>query len=237
MNAVSKLLTASLIALSSLALTTIFVGDGAPNQARLAVPPAFAQSSGALDAGKKLYDQGQYADALVTFKACLMHNSNDWQAWYYVGASEYRLRRYEDAIDSFNRYFLLSEPNSRDQGAAYYFLGFCYYEMGRFPEALEAIEKHFAVYKHLGRSPDPTAWALLGRCRSATGKYQEALEPLKKAAIKSEPSSSNYYYLAFAQLKAGKRDEALASLKMGLKINANDEQIATLMKEEFPNAR
>lgn len=197
----------------------------------LASHQAFAQ--GALEQGRKLYEQGLYSESLVTFRACLMRNPNDWQAWYYVGASEFRLRKYEEAVDSFNKYFLLSEPNSRDQGAAYYFLGFCNYEMGRFPEALESIERHFGVYKHLGKTPDPTAYALLGRCRSVTGKYEEAIEPLKKAAIKSEPNSANYYHLAYAQLKAGRRDDALASLKMGLKINEKDEQIAALIKEEF----
>lgn len=198
---------------------------------------ALAQFGDSLEVGKKLYDKGQYADALVAFKASLMRNPNDYQAWYYVGASDYRLKHYEEAIESFNKYFLLSEPNSKDQSAAYYYLAFCKYDMGLFAEAIEAMEKHFEIYKHLGRTPDPTAFAVLGRCRVMAGKYQEALEPLKKAAIKSEPNSTNYYYLGLAQLKSGKRDEALDSLKMGLKINADDKQIAALIKEEFASGQ
>lgn len=222
-------LTVPIIVLISFAASILC----APSKSFISVQQANAQGS-ELEAGRKLYEQGLYSESLATFRACLMRNPNDWQAWYYVGASEFRLRKYEEAVDSFNKYFLLSEPNSRDQGAAYYFLGFCNYEMGRFPEALESIEKHFGVYKHLSKTPDPTAYALLGRCRSIAGKYEEAIDPLKKAALKSDPNSSNYYYLGYAQLKAGKRDDALASLKMGLKVNEKDEQIAALLREEFP---
>jgi tetratricopeptide (TPR) repeat protein len=55
------------------------------------------------------------------------------------GMRLYRQKRYQQAIDEFNK-VLQTEPNN---AAAYYFSGYAHYVMGHHPEAIASFKKAF----------------------------------------------------------------------------------------------
>ena len=126
--------------------------------------PAMSQTTNpATDAsaeiGQRLYREGKYQDALNLLKKAVQVNSNNADAWYYLGATSLKLNDFKNATKAFDRASNLEHSSRAHSGLAYSFLLRNKLKEG-FKEAEQAValdansfEAHFVLgvsYMNLG---------------------------------------------------------------------------------------
>lgn len=91
--------------------------------------------------GINFLDQGKYEKALQIFGMLLMGESKNASFHYYKGNTLHKLKRYEEALESFKAAIKLKPW----EGAYYYGLASSYYAVGNGTEGLEALQKAVSV--------------------------------------------------------------------------------------------
>lgn len=87
--------------------------------------------------GINYLDQGKYEKALQIFGMLLMGEPRNANLHYYKGNTLHKLKRYEEALESFRAAVKLKPW----EGAYYYGLASSYYAVGNGTEGIEALQK------------------------------------------------------------------------------------------------
>lgn len=180
-----------------------------------------------------LFNQKQYREAIREFHAVLRANPEYWQAWYYIGASHFHLRGYEDAIDSFERYTKAPRASEKEQSAGNYFIGFSYYQLKQYDKAIPSFAKYVLLAEKTREKVDPSAQAALGRCYIFAERYNDAIGPLRSAAAEMKTNANNHYYIGFAYHKLNQEDQAIGSLNQALAIDPKDADTLALLGDIY----
>ncbi|HEV2453937.1 MAG TPA: tetratricopeptide repeat protein, partial [Verrucomicrobiae bacterium] len=109
--------------------------------------------SRALLKGKKLLDQGDYADAVDEFKSATGDMSTNAEAWNYLGVAEQHVGQLDDAVTSYQRALELD----RDLTEAHYNLGCLWMQEDKPDKAVS----EFTAFT-LRRVNQPDGWLKLG---------------------------------------------------------------------------
>ncbi len=115
-----------------------------------------------------LVEQGRAVDAIAILQQLVDHHPDSFQAWFLLGVTEARERRFHDAIESFNKVIALqpklAEPHNN--------LAVIYNELGNFRAAVKELEASLKL------KPDyPTAQENIGDLyvKLAADAYRKAL--------------------------------------------------------------
>jgi tetratricopeptide (TPR) repeat protein len=122
------------------------------------------------DRAISLYNQKQYRAAIREFHAVLRANQDYWQAWYYIGASHFELKSYEDAIDAFQNYVRSAQGRQREEAVGRYFIGVSYYHLGQYEKAIAELKNYLNLIGQVRASADISLQASLDR-EEASGHY------------------------------------------------------------------
>ncbi|NTV83430.1 MAG: tetratricopeptide repeat protein [Bacteroidales bacterium] len=151
-----------------------------------------------LTAGKTYYQSGNYQDALIQFLKYAEKKPKEMASWYWLGWTNYRLGKYNEAIEQLTRANTITETWD-----AYLGLGECYYALTEYGKAVENFSRAMKL------KPDeasPYQW--LGFCYFNLQNYNEAIENLLKANTIQE-SVTNYNWLGNCYLSLEDYETAL----------------------------
>jgi len=182
------------------------------------------------DRARALFDQKKYGEAAAAFDALARARPELWQAWYYVGASQFQLEHHRDAIDAFRRYVAAAGDEG---GSGYYYLGFAHYQLKEYAEAIREFTRYLALSRKLGKPVEATAQAALGRAYLFTDRFAEAVDPLVAATTAMPGNANNHYYLGYVYARLGRRPEAIAALRQGLTASPADVDSLVLLGDLY----
>ena len=137
-----------------------------------------------LDEGRTYYQAGRYEEALAQFLKYAEKKPKEMASWYWLGWTNYRLGKYNQAIEQLTRANTITETWD-----AYLGLGECYYALTEYGKAVENFSRAMKL------KPDeasPYQW--LGFSYFNLLNYNEAIEYLLKANAIQE-SVTNYNWL------------------------------------------
>jgi tetratricopeptide (TPR) repeat protein len=118
------------------------------------------------------------ARAAELYKQALDQRPSWPEGWFYLGGALYRLGRYKDSLDAFDKGLQLMPGN----GVAWAFEGLCEYELGHLDKALSDIEKgeQIGLGSNLGFETAARQCAALILVRSSL--FDRAMEQLHELA-------------------------------------------------------
>lgn len=194
--------------------------------------------------GRKLFDEGKYADAEAAFREAMRLRPNDWAFPYNLGfALEYQ-NRVADAEAAYQRAVALN-PKDSD---GHFRLALMRIYLGRYAEAEKAyraaaqiapsqsgtrvglgyaLEKQGhraeaeAQYREAIRLAPENYWGhlRLGDLLRTSKKYADAEAPYREA-VRLEPKNTDARFgLAYTLIEKGKRDEAEAQYREVIRLN------------------
>ncbi len=150
--------------------------------------------------GEKLYYMAlSYLalDKLENAELCLReaeeHGKVDAQTLYYHAMVLFKLKRYEEAYESFKKYL---EQGGEEKAEIFFNMALCLYEEGRCEEAIKYFERAEVEYEESFRYE--------GICLSKLGRYQDALTMFDIAEKKGMLDGEAWYYYGLAVEKIGK---------------------------------
>ena len=185
------------------------------------------------DRARALYEQKQYREAITAFQTLVQARPEYWQAWYYVGASQFQLERYAETIDAFGRYLAAAGDNAREQATGEYFLGFAHYKLQQYAEAIPHLARYIALVQKSGGRVEPAGQSALGRAYIFAERFADAVPVLSAAAAGMPGNANNYYYLGYAYRRLGRPPEAVAALKQALAITPQDADSLLLLGDVY----
>jgi tetratricopeptide (TPR) repeat protein len=162
--------------------------------------------------------------AVAALREVLRLRGNDAEAWALLGEFHHALGREQEAIQAFKRwaeaappvesrfYQVFTKGRELTPDAAYARLGEVLLRAGRTTEAVEMIRQAMAL------EPDnPRYLALLGEAFEATGGLDNSILSELGRRVEANPRNSTAVgLLARAQARAGRLDEAVATLRAGV---------------------
>jgi len=185
------------------------------------------------DRARALYEQKQYQEAIAAFQAVVQARPEYWQAWYYVGASQFQLDRYPETIDAFRRYLAGAGDNARDQATGEYFIGFAHYKLQQYADAIPHLSRYIALTQKSGGPVEPASQSALGRAYIFTDRFADAVPVLSAAAAGMPSNANNHYYLGYAYRRLGRSPEAVAALKQALVLAPRDADSLLLLGDVY----
>jgi tetratricopeptide (TPR) repeat protein len=173
--------------------------------------PESAGTGSLYEEGVTLYRQGRLKLALQTFDRILEENTPDFHldfaVLFYKGNSLLKLKRYEEALETFEK---ASEINPENAGL-WTNLGFALTKLERFRDALEAFEKSISlnpVQKNAWEGKD----AVLIRIRLCEEKLRKSEE-----ALETNPEDPNTLFeKGKLHLRLGEQEKAMQAFKKAL---------------------
>lgn len=158
------------------------------------------------------FNLNRYANVVSVLEAgekYLRSNAEKATLYRLRGSAQYRLRRYNEAIEDLSAALRLSEGGFAD----YFQLGVAYFFTDRYDQAFAAFEKALQL-----KPGDKSVSEFMSRLYERRGiaalknrQYARAAEDLTRA-IASNPSGPLYYNLGVAQLSLNKYDDAEKAL-------------------------
>jgi tetratricopeptide (TPR) repeat protein len=177
------------------------------------------------------HDQGEYADAIDSYKKTIQINPNDTTAYKNLvivynnmGVDYYNQEMYIDAINAYQRAIQLDKNNAK----LYDNLGIVYYSIGQYVEAIDAYKKAIQL--------DPNnikAYDNLGTVYCDQEKYVDAIETYEKV-IQIKPSCYASVYKNIGVVynnwgtnycNNGQYAEAIEAYKKAARINPNNPMV------------
>ena len=165
-----------------------------------------------IDRGIAYENQGQYQEAIESYKQVTRINPNDDKAYSRLGSLYGKLNRFQEAIDACKE---ATRLNSNDVNA-YGILGATYSKLGRHEEAIEAFKQTIRISPN-----DPRGHFGLSVQYGQIGRYDEAIEALNQA-IRINPNNANAYNnRGYVYLEVGKDQSALQDLQKAIELDKN----------------
>ncbi|MFC4078046.1 tetratricopeptide repeat protein [Salinithrix halophila] len=153
--------------------------------------------------------RGEDEKAIRQFDKALTLNPENGDAWFNLGACQYRLGQYAEAIP----YFFHALHLDRDDWEAMYYLSCCYKEAGEW----EGV--HFwrrAVYE---KTNSPAVMETIAQDFEESGDVEAALRWYRKLAATDPKRASAYHGMSWSLWLKGCQEEALLVLQKGLTID------------------
>jgi TolA-binding protein len=195
----------------------------------LAAPPELEFAKGVV-----AFSRGDLPQAEKRFQAVLQQRPDHPQATYYLGQAALGLKKYDAAVELFERAIKLQPGNQ----AIRLDLALALVRLARFETAESALAK---VADSL--SDRASFQYYLGFCRYRLGRYRQAIKPLRRARDLDQGfKAAAGYYLGLAHFKLGEQEEAsrqfrqVAAGKKGERMSAFARQNLSLLAEERPGA-
>jgi predicted Zn-dependent protease len=175
--------------------------------------------SAPLAAAMRAYFAGDYGEALRGLLAILEAEPDFPPALYQAGTTYFRLRRYGDTAQLYER-FLRAAPQEVGATQA---LGHAYYSLGEYPRAREHYEKVLAA------APESVE-ALRGYAltRMRLGEPETALELLGRVLELREAHADAHTWKAQILFDLGRAEEALASARRARELDPFEPRSAFL---------
>jgi Flp pilus assembly protein TadD len=155
--------------------------------------------SHALLKGKKLLDEGDYADAADEFKSATEMMTTNAEAWNYLGVAEEHSGQYEEAANAYQRALELD----RDLTEAHYNLGCLSLDQNKPDDAVS----EFTAYT-LRRVNEPDGWLKLGLAQLRTHNLLPAEKSFSTAFYLSPNNAEALNGLGLARMQRDRPDEA-----------------------------
>ena len=189
-----------------------------------------------LETANKLFDQGQYSEALAAYKGLLEKNPKLFMVRLNIGNCYMELKEYDKAIEDYLK--LLDEinaqpPEKRDNkliSQVYAAVGDAYLRQDRFDEAQE----YFLRAINLDQS-DPAIPFNIAEIMMNVGKTDEAIK-YYETSIKVAPNRAKpYLKLGYAWLNKGDIKKAVDYFKKVVELAAPDDPDSVLAKKLIKN--
>lgn len=155
--------------------------------------------SHALLKGKKLLDQGDYADAADEFKSATEDMTTNAVAWDYLGVAEQHAGQFEEAAAAYQRALDLD----RDLTEAHYNLGCLWLEQNKPDEAVS----EFTAYT-LRRPNTPEGWLKLGLAQLRARDILSAEKSFSTANYLSPNNAEALNGLGLARMQRNRPEDA-----------------------------
>jgi Flp pilus assembly protein TadD len=146
---------------------------------------------------------GDYADATKWLKEAVALDSNNADAWYYLGRAYYTKSRLNDARRAFEMILQLDATNARAENN----LGLILETEGNATAALTAYRNSIAWQKSKPEKSEQP-YVNLGNLLAEQGHPNEAIEPLEEALALAPNNSYCHLTLGILYRKLGKMQQA-----------------------------
>ena len=120
------------------AMTTLFL-----TSLILLVHPAFADVGESMRRGNRLYNDGKYDEALLSYQDALVQEPDNPKIHYNIGRALYKMERYDEAISEFELGLL--EKDKTFQANTFYNIGNCQFKKGQLDAAIHAYRTSLLV--------------------------------------------------------------------------------------------
>lgn len=199
-----KILTSSLLALMLLTVS-LFAQNAEMDKA----------AAEFYNKGNKSLKAGDFQGALTSYDEALK-TSQDYRIYYQRGITLKKMRKYEDAISSFQK----SVEVNPEFDIAYNGLGSTYFITGDYQAAVDAFKKFGELTKKesLKSKADEyvsRAYAKLGESAKADGKHQQAIEYWQQS-VSYHNYDAAYLFLAETFVEVGQYNDALEAADKAL---------------------
>jgi tetratricopeptide (TPR) repeat protein len=164
----------------------------------------------ALDAGNKLFDEKNYAEALKIYEDLVAKNPDVYILYKNVGNCRFELQQY-DLAEAAYRKVLEKEPSNPD---VLLLIGNCYANRG---ESDKAMEWYGRI--EFEKINDPTVLFNIGTSLFKQSKFEEALKYYRRSVEVQKDFLDGLYQLGLTYLSLGKNAEAIPPFEDYLKID------------------
>ncbi|MFT5169324.1 MAG: tetratricopeptide (TPR) repeat protein [Saprospiraceae bacterium] len=148
--------------------------------------------------------EGKYKESLNIHYAVINENPYAHQAWYNLSHAHYSLRKYEDALSTFEYAFIIDkwfEP------AYIEYVGVCFH-LNLYNKALDSLKQAVLLFQE-----DSEMLLKMGICYEYLEDYATARTYLFKALVQNHQEDEIYFYIAECYAKG--INEALEVLEKG----------------------
>ncbi len=104
---------------------------------------AFADVDESMRRGNRLYNDGKYDEALLSYQDALVQEPDDPKIHYNIGRALYKMERYDEAISEFELGLLEKDDNF--QANTFYNIGNCQYKKGQLDAAIHAYQTSLLI--------------------------------------------------------------------------------------------
>lgn len=180
------------------------------------IPPK-AEGDKDLTEGIELFKQGQYTEAIESFKKTIEKFPGSVEAYYNLGLSYLRNGDIDKAILSFEKAIEL-KPDSVEAHLA---LGECYFNKGESKEAMDSFSDALEIQPH-----NPRIYYNIGIVYYKNNNPEKALSYFKQVIALDPKFSSAYYQAALACIKTGNLEDAVRFFQDFLKVEPDAHEAA-----------
>ncbi len=165
--------------------------------------------------GYKLYEKGDYEEAVEAYEEAIQHNSAQWGYFFNLGLSYKKLDQKEKALEAFHKALDLN-PESYSCNKE---IGEILAKSGNFEEARKYYQRATEL------NPDePDAFYNLGVCLINLGGSDKAIEALLRTVEIKDDYADAYYSLGTLSIGQNKTEEAVRYLEKFLQLAPEHEK-------------
>ncbi len=179
------------------------------------------------------YTNAEYQKAIMNFEKSLEYSyinpEMKAQAIYWMGESYYRLKRYDEAIDYYNKYLRAPRAISqKEYSLAHYNLAYAYFKEEKYEEAISWFRK-FTAKNEKSKAMICDSYVRVGDCYYKSSSYADAVKFYDLAiAMKMRDADYSTYQKAFCYgllKEIGKKNWVLRQMiddfpESGFRVNA-----------------
>ena len=178
------------------------------------------------NAGIKQYTDGEYAEATGTFRMVIRHNPSDYPSHYYLGASQFKMGSYEQAVEQYKTTLELMNVDMVGQ-EDYTFRKQVVDALANSLIAAKVLDTQSIIVKN---SPKYENQLLIAKVNRGTGDPDAALEAYQQATLLAPKNAdiAKEYGLYLAQLS--QNDRAKKELRRAYAMNTKDDQVADALR-------
>lgn len=193
-----------------------------------AVALAMTVSAGVFDWEKavSLYKQGQFRDAIEEFNKVLAEYPDHSDSWKFIGLSWYQLKEYASSVAPLEKALELKRKEGRNDPDIVRALGQSHLALKQYEKSLPYLETLARLQMNSAANQYMlgVAYANLNRPEDATAAFTKA--------VKLDPADGDsWFYLGVQQFRNGKLEQAIETLRSGLKSQPKNAEMLGLLTE------